>query len=108
MIIPLGHRLLVKPDRVEEVDDHFASAKRAGIIIADNERKREQAAIDTGVVVSMGETVFKDFGTDPWCQVNDKVIFTRYGGKSIKDTDGTEYVIINDEDVVGKYAGETK
>ena len=103
MIVPLGHRLLVKPEDVQEIDAAYAAAKRVGIEIAGQEMKREQAGVDKGTVVSIGETAFKDFGTEPWCKVGDRIIFTRYGGKNIKDTDETEYIIINDEDVVGKY-----
>ena len=105
MIEPVGHRILVKPEKIEDVDTAFASAKRAGIIIETDERKREQAAVDRGVVVAMGATAFVDFGGTAWCKVGDKIAYTRYGGKFIKDPeDNQEYIILNDEDVVCKYA----
>lgn len=105
MIEPLGHRLLVKPEKIEDIDDKFKSARSAGIIIESNELKREQAAVDRGTVLKMGATAFVDFGGVPWCAVGDKIAYTRYGGKVVKDPeDGQEYIILNDEDVICKYA----
>jgi len=103
MLVPLGHRLLVKPETIEDVDDAFASAKRAGIQIVGTERQREQAAVEKGIVIAMGDTAFKDFGGVPWCKVGDVVGYTRYGGKFIKDGD-VDYIILNDEDVICRYA----
>ena len=105
MLIPLGHRLLVKPEKIEEVDKAYAAAKQAGIFIPEMEERKEQLAVDRGMVVAIGETAFKDFGGDPWCVIGDKVAYARYGGKVLKDPeDGTEYLILNDEDVICKYA----
>lgn len=105
MIEPLGHRLLVKPEKIEDVDAAFASAKRAGIIVETDERKREQAAVDRGIVVAMGSTAFLDYGGTPWCAIGDKVAYTRYGGKMITDPDdNTQYIILNDEDIICRYA----
>lgn len=104
MIKPLGHRLLVKPDSIEDVDDNYRSAKKAGIIIPDQEARKEQIAVDKGTVVDIGSTAFKDFGGDPWCQVGDRVAYTRYGGKFLKDPEtDEEYLILNDEDVIAKF-----
>lgn len=102
MITPVGHRILVKQDKLEETDDVFRSAKRAGLVFSDmDEAKRHQAAIDTGVVTAIGPSAWKDFGTEPWCKVGDRVAFAKYAGKAIKD--GEEmFIILNDEDVVAK------
>lgn len=92
MIIPILHRILVKPDSVETVS-------AGGIVLAINE-KREQAAAERGTVVSMGDTVFKDFGGDAsTLKVGDRVAYAKYAGKTISD--GKEdLVILNDEDIV--------
>lgn len=104
-IIPLGHRLLVKPEDLKEVDPLLAKAKELGIHIESDELKRDQAAVDKGTVVAIGDTAFKDFGETPWCSVGDLVAFTRYGGKTLKDPeDNVEYIILNDEDVIAKYS----
>lgn len=97
---PAGHRVLVKQDNVEHVDETFARAKKAGLVLVED--KREQAAVDTGVVIAVGTTAFKDFGGEPWCTVGDRVAFAKYTGKEITD-DGEKYLILNDEDIVYVY-----
>ena len=95
-IIPVGHRLLIKPN---EVNNMTAS----GIIIdvggaADRERMMQMV----GVVVAMGTTAYKD-QPDAWCKVGDKITFGKYSGLMYKDKDtkdGLEYRVINDLDVV--------
>jgi co-chaperonin GroES (HSP10) len=101
-IKPILHRILVKPDAIEDKDEAFKRAKAAGIEVVKNERDREQAAIDTGTVISFGETVFKDFGvSDNPIKVGDTVVYARYAGKFIVDPDDeVKYVALNDEDVI--------
>lgn len=101
VIKPILHRILVKPDVLEEVDEVFKKAKAAGLAFDFTEREREQAAIDTGVVIDMGNTVFKDFGTDNPLKVGDRVVYARYGGKAITHPQTkVKYVALNDEDVI--------
>lgn len=93
MITPLLHRILIKPEPIE-------TKSKGGIILAVDE-KREQAAAEIGIVVSVGLTSFKDYGSDPsLLSKGDKVAFAKYAGKRIKDVDETEYIILNDEDIV--------
>jgi co-chaperonin GroES (HSP10) len=101
-IKPILHRIIVKQDKLEDKDDAFKAAKAMGIIIHTDERKREQAAIDTGTVVSIGPTAFKDFGVDPApISVGDVVVYAKYGGKAVKDPKtNEEFVALNDEDVI--------
>lgn len=100
-INPILHRILVKPDILEEVDPVFSRAKAAGIEFDFSERKREQDAIDTGVVLSYGPTVFKDFGADNPLKVGDRVVYAKYGGKAITDKETqVKYVLLNDEDII--------
>lgn len=101
-IKPILHRILVKPDNVEDKDDNYAAARRAGIVVVEAERKREQAAIDSGVVVEIGPTAFKDFGlSEAPFKVGDLVVYAKYGGKAIEDPVTKEnFVALNDEDVI--------
>lgn len=101
-IKPILHRILVKPDKLEDKDKLFAAAKAAGIQFEfSNERSREQQAIDTGTVLDFGPTVFKDFGADNPLKIGDNVVFAKYGGKSIEDPETKQrYVLLNDEDVI--------
>lgn len=100
-IEPILHRVLVKPDEVE-------TKTKSGIVIALNE-KREQAAAESGTVVKIGSTCFTDYGGDPsLLNIGDKVFYARYAGKQVKDTDDTEYVLLNDEDIVAIIKEEEK
>jgi co-chaperonin GroES (HSP10) len=100
-ITPILHRILVKPDVLEEVDETFKAAKQAGIVFDFMERDREQAAIDTGVVLDFGPTAFKDFGADNPLAVGVRVVYAKYGGKAIVDpATKIRYVLLNDEDVI--------
>jgi co-chaperonin GroES (HSP10) len=101
------HRILVTADRLEEKDETFKRAGAAGIIIPNlDERAREQAAIDTGIVVAVGETAFRDFGATP-VKVGDYIVYAKYGGKAIVDPFTNEkYVALNDEDVIALFTKE--
>lgn len=106
-IKPILHRIIVKPDTLEDVDEVFAAAHKAGIVFGDfSERQKEQAAIDTGIVVDIGPTAFKDFGVDASpLRTGDRVVYAKYGGKSIVHP-GTKvkYVALNDEDVIAIFS----
>lgn len=97
MLIPFLHRIVVKPEKVEEVDDQLRRAKAAGIILELD--KREQKAVEVGVVVSIGDTFGKGFETTVLPKVGDKVYFAKYSGKEIKEKEEV-FLILNDEDVV--------
>jgi len=55
MLKPVLHRIILKLDEVEEVT-------KSGIIISKDLVKKERKAVETGVVVAIGETAFKDYG----------------------------------------------
>ena len=99
MIKILLHHILVKLDDATEADQDLKRAKAAGIILELD--KREQAAVEYGTVVKIGPTAFKDLGGDPTIlKEGDRISFARYSGKSMKDSDGTEYLLLNDQDVL--------
>lgn len=103
MINAPGHRLLIRPDNPEEVDPVYKQAKAAGIKLLDTheDRLRERAGVDKGVVLQVGPTAFRDFGGEPWCQAGDYIAYARHAGKWVEDPDsGEALLIINDEDVV--------
>lgn len=92
-IIPFLHRVLVKLKPVEKTTE-------SGIIIPDMTTRKEQAATEEGIIVAVGETFGKDYGATVIPKVGDKVYFAKYAGKFIKDEDGTDMVLLNDEDIV--------
>lgn len=97
-----GHRILIKPTKLEDHDPAVKSAKASGLIIPEKTQRQEATIIDTGVVIQIGPTAYKDFGgADNWCKVGDMVSYTRHGGKFVKDPDSDEeWLVLNDEDVV--------
>jgi co-chaperonin GroES (HSP10) len=109
MIEAIIHRVIIKPDTLEDSDPLYKAAKNSGIYIPEmEESKRERAGVDRGVVVQVGPTAFRDFGALEAIKVGDYVAYARYAGKWIKDFDGTEYLAINDEDVICKLIKETE
>lgn len=102
-----GHRVLVKPVQLEEVDEAFAAAKRIGLEIVSTEKKREQDAVDRGIIVQIGKTAAIDFDGDLWFGEGDEILFSRYAGKTVVDpADNTKYIALNSEDVIAVISGD--
>ena len=99
-IEPCGHRVIVKPDPVEEIS-------KGGIVVSVGDKKeREQAAQTTGVIVAIGPTAWQAFDDGkPWAAVGDRVFYAKYGGWKF-DHEGVEYRLLNDEDVTARFAHE--
>lgn len=102
MIKPTGSRILVKPDPVE--------TKTAGGIVLAVDEQREAAGSVTGTVVAIGELAWKEFTDgafkqiyEPFAKIGDKIQYRRYTGVSVKDLDGQEYFLMNDNDVLGRW-----
>lgn len=91
----LTHHVLVKLDDPELKTE-------SGIIIATEEQaKKERKAVEYGTVVQVGPTAFIDLGREPGIlTVGDKVSFTRYSGKDVVDTDKSQYILLNDQDIL--------
>jgi len=103
MIKPAGHRVLVRPDKLEDIDPTFKRAKDAGIALLEDREEmiRDRAGVDKGIVLDFGITAFRDFGGERWCEVGDYIAYAKHAGKWVKDPDTDEDVLIlNDEDVV--------
>lgn len=102
-IKPCGHRLLVKPFKQEEVDEVMKKHREfiSTLTIINENKKREDASVDKGVVVAIGPTAWNDFKSDPWCSIGDEILFAKFAGKFVDDPEsGETYVILNDEDVI--------
>jgi co-chaperonin GroES (HSP10) len=108
-VIAVGHRVVVKPYSISEHDKVFASAKKAGIELLEVDERRQQTAVDRGVVIEVGPTAFYAFHPGnhpepfkPWCKPGDLIGYTKNAGKLIKVSDSPEQhvLVINDEDVV--------
>lgn len=97
-IKPVCHRIIVKPDSVEEADELIKRAKLAGIQVELD--KREIKAVARGVVVSVGSTAYIELGTTAEEQgiiPGARVQYAKYSAADIKEG---ELVILNDEDIM--------
>jgi co-chaperonin GroES (HSP10) len=106
-IKPAGHRILVKQTDLHESDNVYKTARAAGLEIVQDRGVKAQESVDTGVVVEIGPTAWKDFGGTPWCVVGDNVVFAKFAGKKVDDPEDKEniYVVLNDEDIVAVVKG---
>ncbi len=102
MIEIVLHRILLKQDKLEDANKDYVKMKALGLVLAPTEdQKRAQAGVDTGTVVGIGATAFKDFHTDSPIKVGDKIAYARFSGKFITDPEtDEEFVALNDEDVI--------
>src|SRR5690348_14754459 len=90
-IRPLYDRMVVK--RIDEEE-----TTRSGIIIPDSAKEKplegEVVAIGKGKRLDDGKMVVLDV------KVGDRILFGKYSGNEIK-LDGTEYIIMREDDVLG-------
>jgi chaperonin GroES len=94
-IRPLQDRLIVK--RIDEEDK-----TKGGIIIPDSAKEKPQE----GKVVAVGKGRLDDNGKLQKLEVKkgDRILFGKYSGSEIT-VDGTEYLIMREEDVLGVIEG---
>jgi co-chaperonin GroES (HSP10) len=95
---PLLHRVLVKVDVAEEAKKLESTIIK--VVKAEEHIDRENAAVDTGTVVDVGETSFQDFGARS-VNVGDRVTFLRHAG-AIRKINGEDHRVLNDSDLLTK------
>lgn len=91
---PLADRILVR--RIEEKE-----SVRGGIIIPDTAKEKPQE----GEVVAVGPGRVNEDGKRVAMEVKkgDRILIGKYSGTEVK-IDGTEYIILREEDVLGVLA----
>lgn len=95
----VGCRILVKPLELEEHDNTFKSAKAAGIVILEQDERKQKINIDKGTVLQIGNKCHEDYVGN--LAVGETIGFAKFGGKFIKDpSTQEELLILNDEDVI--------
>lgn len=104
------HRILIKRDVPEDTDavKTKKELERLGLAVTqavkdaiEKQALRENASMDKGTVVQIGETAFADYGIACPVREGDYIAFAKFGGKEVTDpATGEVYVVINDEDVV--------
>ncbi|TMQ72796.1 MAG: co-chaperone GroES [Candidatus Eisenbacteria bacterium] len=95
---PLADRILVR--RIEEQE-----TKRGGIIIPDTAKEKPQE----GEVIAVGPGRMTEDGKRIAMEVKkgDRVLIGKYSGTDVK-IDGTEFIILREEDVLGILATAKK
>lgn len=102
MIQAVGFRVLVKPREVEETT-------ASGIVLA-TDKKLDKGATVIGTVIHVGPEAFRSYNRSagfkdyfPWVKSGDEIYYAKYSGKWVDDPDepGVEYLMLNDEDIVG-------
>jgi chaperonin GroES len=90
-IRPLQDRILVQPIRDKEV-------RKSGIIIPDSAQEKpiegRVKAVGPGKVGEDGKRVALDV------KVNDKVLYSKYGGTEIK-IEGDDFLLMREDDILG-------
>ena len=91
-IRPLGDRVLVKPDEVEDLK------LSGGIIIPDTAKEKPQR----GSVIAVGKGTLGDDGkyTPLEVKAGDVVLYGKYSGSDVK-IDGEECLIMRESDILG-------
>ena len=96
-ITPLHDRVLVK--RIEDKE-----TVRGGIIIPDSAKEKPQE----GEVVAVGAGKMEKGTRIPLdVKAGDRILFGKYSGSDIK-IDGTEYMIMREDEVLGVLEGGSK
>jgi len=100
-VLPLDLRGVVRPDPAETIT-------KGGIIIPDSTAEMEKAAKIKATLVAVGVNAWEEAAArsakfrKP--EPGDRVMIAKYGGILFKSADGTEYRIMNDEDIIGLLA----
>lgn len=96
---PLDLRVLVKPDSVETVT-------AGGIILPPSTTDADKHSMQKGTLVAVGENAWEEAATrSPHFRkpaAGDRVMIGKYTGVRLKGVDGDDYVLLNDEDIIGR------
>lgn len=114
MYVPLGFRVLVRPDK-EKLDNELGKKvdggyiTDGGIFVADKSEtvqdvQREYAAQEFGTLIAIGDIAWMDYGDErPWAAIGDKVAFKKYAGTFVSDPATDEQLILlNDNDIIAR------
>ena len=93
----LAERVLLKP--------FIEKTSKGGIIVARDDRT-QAINTDRGTIFMIGPQAWYDMPVKPELKVGDKVLYSHYGAKTIKDDDGEFYIICNDKDILVGYKDE--
>ena len=100
MLKPAGFAILIEPQKIEK---DLRVSEDSKLVIPEFIKEKQRVECSTGTVLAIGPQAWKDLGTgEPWCNVGDKIMFSKYGGKLYTNEATKEvFVMINDRDVIG-------
>ncbi len=93
---PVGYQILVAKPKIEDKTE-------GGILKPQEFLRKEEAGSVVGFVVELGDLAYADsarFPTGPWCKQGDFVLIGAYRGSRFS-VDGEEFIIINDDMILG-------
>jgi len=93
---PVDYKVLVRQHEVETATD-------SGIITSvGGQTEREQWAETKGTVIAVGGFAFMEKGVpwEPAPQIGDTVLMRQYAGYKYMGSDGIEYQLCNDKDIM--------
>ena len=91
---PTGHRILIKTLDV-------ANKTNMGIYLPSKSIEDHRAIASIGKVIELGKDAYKrDDMSEPWCEVDDYVMFGKYAGHRFKFGQA-ELRIMNDDEILG-------
>lgn len=95
-ILPTEFKVLIAPNPVEE--------KRGSIILPTSTQESEKYASVEGVIVDVSHLAFSYATPEEWDgrkpKAGQRVIYAKYAGVRVKGRDGSEYLLVNDKDIV--------
>ncbi len=94
---PLGDRVIVTAIEAEAVT-------ASGIVLPDTAKEKPQR----GKILAVGPGRYVDGERQPLdVQVGDEVLYSKYGGTEL-NVDGEELLVLNEHDILAKYAPAAK
>ena len=90
-IKPLGDRILVKVLEAKEKTE-------SGIFLPDTAKEKPQEA--EVIAIGQGKVLESGKVQAPEVKVKDKVLFGKYSGTNVTTSDGEDYLILREEDIL--------
>ena len=94
----LGFRVILKPLDVKKMSD-------GGIDLSAISQRTQAIYADKGEVLMIGPGAWYDKPNKPKIKPGDKVMYNKYGAKTVQDLDDPDvfYILCNDEDILVGY-----
>jgi len=93
MITPLQTTVLIDMEKINE-------QTKCGIVIPQSVRDTERLASIHGKIIAVADGAWQDQLGDRRAKEGDDIIFAKYAGLVVKDSDDKEYRLLNDTDVL--------